>query len=83
MYYDEVALANRKGGRSKSKIYALRHIPTGLYFHSKVKKYSWESEGNYYTAPYPMFRRSKSAFSFWLNNFANPQDWQLVEEEVG
>lgn len=83
MYYDEIALANRKTSKRKStKLYALRHKPTGLYFHSKVKNYSWDSDGNYYTAPYPMLRKQKGAFSFWISNMKNPEEWEVVEKEV-
>lgn len=78
MKYDVVALANVKTGNKQRKVFALRHVPTGLYFHSRVRKSYW-NENNYYVAPYPMYRRVRSAFSFWLENFEKPEDW-IIEE---
>lgn len=81
MFYDTVALNNRKNGRTEKKVFALKHIPTGLYFHSRVRK-AWRTENNYYVAPYPMYRRAKSAFAYWLDNFEHPEDWTIEEGGV-
>lgn len=81
MLYDVVALANVKKGSPERKVFALRHKPTGLFFHAAVKRH-WNRESDYYVAPYPMYRRSRSGFSYWLENFEKPEDWEIVESEA-
>jgi len=80
---DVIALAHRKSGRKYGKAYALKHIPTGLYFHKSVQKH-WNPEDNYYVAPYPMYRRTKGAFAYFLAEFLNPEEWavEVLEFEV-
>lgn len=81
VYLDNIALANRKTGGRAKKVFALRHKPTGLYFH-KTTKHHYGAENNYYTAPWPMMRRTRGAFSFFLENFIAPEEWEVEEFNV-
>lgn len=81
VYLDTIALANRKTGNKAKKVYALRHKESGVYFHKTVKNY-YGAESNYYTATWPMFRRSRGAFAYFLENFAAPEEWEVEEFNV-
>ena len=81
VYLDTVALANYKSGNKAKKVFALRHIPSGLYFHSRTKRV-YGVENNYYTAPYPMFRRTRGAFGYYFENFEHPEEWEVEEFNV-
>lgn len=81
VYLDVIALAHLKTGGKKKKVFALRHIATGLYFHKTVKNY-YGPENNYYTASWPMFRRSRGGFSYFLENFEKPEEWEVEEFDV-